>query len=153
MVERQRAADDLAAARDAAMESLRVKSEFLATMSHEIRTPMNGVIGLTNLLLHTELDERQRQYAEGVHVSGEALLTVINDILDFSKLEAGKVELDFEDFEVRTISRRSRCRSLPPARAKDLELLTYCLGPTSPTVLVGDSGRIRQIVLNLVPTG
>jgi len=152
VVERQRAADDLAAARDAAMNSLRAKSEFLATMSHEIRTPMNGVIGLTNLLLDTQLDERQRQYAEGVHVSAEALLTVINDILDFSKLEAGKVELDYEDFEVRRIVEEVAALLAPAAYAKDLELLAYCL-PDVPTVLVGDSGRIRQIVLNLVSNG
>jgi two-component system sensor histidine kinase/response regulator len=149
VVSRQRAADALSAAIDAALESLRVKSEFLATMSHEIRTPMNGVIGLTNLLLDTQLDERQRQYAEGVHVSGEALLTVINDILDFSKLEAGKVELDYEDFEVRRIVEEVAGLLAPVAYAKDLELLAYCL-PDVPQVLVGDSGRIRQIVLNLV---
>ncbi len=152
VVERQRAADDLAAARDAAMESLRVKSEFLATMSHEIRTPMNGVIGLTNLLLDTELDDRQRQFAEGVQTSGEALLTVINDILDFSKLEAGRVELDYEDFDVRRIVEEVALLLGPAAYAKGLELLAYCL-PDVPAVLVGDSGRIRQIVLNLVSNG
>jgi hypothetical protein len=152
VVERQRAADDLAAAIDAALESLRAKSEFLATMSHEIRTPMNGVIGLTNLLLDTELDERQRQYAEGVHVSGEALLTVINDILDFSKLEAGKVELDHGDFDVRRIVEEVAALLAPTAYAKGVELLTHCLADV-PAVLVGDSGRIRQVVLNLVSNG
>ena len=94
ITERRKAAVVLEQAREDALESSRLKSEFLATMSHEIRTPMNGVIGLTTLLLETELDSGQRQYAEGVRGAGEALLSVINDILDFSKLEAGKVELD-----------------------------------------------------------
>ncbi|MET1005006.1 MAG: PAS domain S-box protein [Propionibacteriaceae bacterium] len=152
VAQRQQAAADLAAARDSAMESVRVKSEFLATMSHEIRTPMNGVIGLTHLLLDTELDARQRQYAEGVQVSGEVLLSVINDILDFSKLEAGKVELDREDFEVRRVVEEVTEMMAPTAYGKGLELLAHC-SPDVPAVLVGDSGRIRQILLNLVSNG
>lgn len=106
VVERQRAEEALAAARDAALETSRLKSEFLATMSHEIRTPMNGVIGLTGLLLTTPLGQVQRQYAEGAHTAAEALLAVVNDILDFSKLEAGKSGVR----RLRRPDSRRRCR-------------------------------------------
>ena len=101
VAERELASRELRAARDTALKAAaQAKSAFLATMSHEIRTPMNGVIGLTDLLLGTELTDRQRQYAEGVHGAGEALLAIINDILDFSKIEAGKLELEVIDFDV-----------------------------------------------------
>ncbi len=109
---RKRNEVDLAEARNAAVEASRLKSEFLATMSHEIRPPMNGVIGLTGLLLDTELDGTQRQYAEGVSGAGDALLSVINDILDFSKLEAGKVELEAIDFDPRRLVDESARYSL-----------------------------------------
>ena len=148
ITERRRAAAALEQAREEALESSRLKSEFLATMSHEIRTPMNGVIGLTSLLLETELDGRQRQYAEGVQGAGEALLSVINDILDFSKLEAGKVVLDPTSFDPRRLVDEVGALLAPAAASKGLELITYCL-PEVPSAVHGDPGRIRQILLNL----
>ncbi len=148
ITERRRAAAALEKAREEALESSRLKSEFLATMSHEIRTPMNGVIGLTSLLLETELDEVQRQYADGVRGAGEALLSVINDILDFSKLEAGKVILDPVPFNPRRLVEDVGALLAPAASAKRLELIAYCL-PEVPNGVIGDPGRIRQILLNL----
>ncbi|WP_231391910.1 hybrid sensor histidine kinase/response regulator [Arthrobacter sp. 35W] len=148
ITERRAAEGALSSAREAALESSRLKSEFLATMSHEIRTPMNGVVGLTTLLLDTRLDATQRQYAQGVRGAGEALLSLINDILDFSKLEAGKVDLDYISFDPRALVDEVAALLVESARAKDLELIAYCR-PEVPATLRGDAGRIRQVLLNL----
>ncbi|HEU5485665.1 MAG TPA: ATP-binding protein, partial [Microlunatus sp.] len=148
VTQRRREAEALERAREEALASSRLKSEFLATMSHEIRTPMNAVIGLTSLLLETELDRTQRTYAEGVQSAGDALLGVIDDILDFSKLEAGKVVLDQQDFSPRRLVEEVGALMAPAASAKGLELIAYCL-PGVPAAVHGDAGRIRQILLNL----
>ncbi|MGJ3189274.1 response regulator [Paenarthrobacter sp. FR1] len=148
ITERKAAETELLAAREAALEASRLKSEFLATMSHEIRTPLNAVIGLTSLMMDTPLSEGQRQYAQGVKGAGEVLLTLINDILDFSKLEAGKVDLDVNSFDPRALVDEVAGLVAEAAQGKNLELISYC-HPDVPERLMGDSGRIRQILLNL----
>ncbi len=148
VAERERAAEALADARDRAMEASRMKSEFLATMSHEIRTPMNGVIGLNELLLRTDLDDHQRRLADGVHQSGLSLLAIINDILDLSKIEAGKLELEDVDFEVRSVFEQTASVLASPAHEKGVELVVAC-HPDVPEYLRGDPTRLGQVLTNL----
>ncbi len=148
VAERERSATQLAEARDAAMEASRLKSEFLATMSHEIRTPMNGVIGLTDLLMLTELDEHQRRLTENLQGAGLTLLGIINDILDLSKIEAGKLELETADFDVRAVFDQVASVLSGPAHSKGLELVVAC-HPDVPAQLSGDSVRFGQILTNL----
>jgi len=141
--------EEMRRARDAAEEASRVKSEFLANMSHEIRTPLNGVMGMTDLVLETELTSEQREYLATVKLSADALLAVINDILDFSKIEAGKIELEILDFNLRDCVETTLKTLALRADEKGLELMCE-VAAEAPELVRGDSNRLRQVMLNLL---
>ncbi len=149
---RRRALKEAKEAAQSAEATSRIKSEFLANMSHEIRTPMSGVIGMTELLLLSDLSAKQREQLETIQVSGEALLDILNDILDFSKIESMKIELEQAPFDLRALVEEALTLLAPNAANKGLEL-GYWIDAGTPETLVGDSVRTRQILMNLLSNG